>query len=54
MTGIKSQLTTKQLIFQELFVGMLIFVATLGTLSEYTDIVLLEICFYLGARFALS
>lgn len=39
MTSIKSQLTTKQLAFQELFIGMLIFVATLGMLSEYTDIV---------------
>lgn len=39
MADIKSQLTTKQLAFQELFIGMLIFVATLGMLSEYTDIV---------------
>lgn len=39
MTNFKSQLSAKQLVFQELFIGMLIFIATLEMLNEYTAIV---------------
>lgn len=42
MASIKSQLNTKQLVFQELFIGMLIFITTLGMLSEYTNIVQID------------
>ncbi len=39
MSRIKSHLTDRQLVFQEIFIGMLIFIAVLGVLGDYTDIV---------------